>query len=79
MTFHNAEKTETRQWKCTTSLTRPQNHNGEIVDRSWLCFSPSQTCVYCFTCRLMCVDTTKYGHFLIRKEIYDWKHALERL
>ena len=45
MTFHNAEKTETRQWKCTTSLTRPQNHNGEIVDRSWLCFSPSQACV----------------------------------
>jgi len=25
--------------KCTTSLSR-QNHNGEVVDRSWLCFSP---------------------------------------
>jgi len=27
--------------KCTTSLIRRQNHNGEVVDRSWLCFSPS--------------------------------------
>jgi len=38
--------------KCTTSLICHQNHNGEVVDRSWLCFSPSQTCVKCFTCRL---------------------------
>jgi len=28
MVFHNTEKTETRQWKCTTSLIRRQNHNG---------------------------------------------------
>jgi len=55
MMFRNTEKTETRQWKCATSLIRPQNHNGEVVDRSWLCFSSSQTCIYCFTCRLMCV------------------------
>ena len=65
--------------KCTTSLIRRQNHNGEVVDRSWLCFSPSQTCVKCLTCRLMCADTTKCAHFLIRKGIFDWKHALERL
>jgi len=25
-------------------------------------------CVYCFTCRLMCPDTTTCAHFLIRKE-----------
>jgi len=42
-------KKKTRQWKCTTNLLRRQNHNGEVVDRSWLRFSPSQTCVYCFT------------------------------
>jgi len=65
--------------KCTTSFVRRQNHNGEVVDRSWLCFSPSQTCVKCFTCRLMCADTTKCAHFLIRKGICDWKQALERL
>jgi len=50
MMFHNTEKTETRQWICTTCLIRRQNHNGEIVERSRLCFSQSQTCVYCFNC-----------------------------
>ena len=63
--------------KCTTNLIQRQNHNAEVVERSWLCFSPSQTCVYCFTCKLMCADTTKSAHFLIRKEICDWKHAEE--
>jgi len=63
--------------KSTTNLIRHQNHNSEVVDRSWLCFSPSQTCVKCFTCRLLCADTTKYAHFLIRKGICDWKEAEE--
>ena len=58
--------------KCTTSLVRRQNHNGEVVDRSWLCFSLSPTCVECFTCRLMSADTTKCAHFLIRKGISYW-------
>ena len=35
--------------KCTTNLMRRQNHNAEVVESSWLCFSLSQTCVYCFT------------------------------
>ena len=65
--------------KCTINLIPHQNHNGEVVDRSWLCFSPSQTCVKCFTCRLMCADMTKCTHFHIRKGIFDWKHALELL
>jgi len=39
--------------KCTTSLVHRQNHNDEVVDRSWFCFPRSQTCVKCFTCRLM--------------------------
>ena len=63
--------------KCTTNLIRRQNHNAEVVERSWLCFFPSQAWVYCFRCRLMCADTTKSAHFLIRKEICDWKHAEE--
>jgi len=65
--------------KCTTNRIRRRNHNGEVLHRSWLCFSPSQTCVKCFTCRPMCADTTKCAHFLIRNRIFDWKHALERL
>ena len=66
--FHNTKKTETcgnvpqvikpggGQLQFTayiTSFICRQNHNGEVVDRSWLCFSPSQTCVKCFTCRLL--------------------------
>ena len=53
---HRKDRNSSR--KCTTNLIRRQNHNAEVVERSWLCFSPSQTCVYCFTCRLMCEDTT---------------------
>jgi len=26
--------------KCNTNLIRRQNHNAEVVERSWLCFSP---------------------------------------
>jgi len=39
MMFLNTEKKETRQWKCTTRFIPHQNHNGEVVDRSWLCLS----------------------------------------
>jgi len=78
MMFHNTEKTNLSR-KCFTNIICRQNHNGEVVDRSWLCFSPSQTCDKCLTCRLMGADTTKCAHFLIRKEIFDWNHALERL
>jgi len=79
MMFDKTEKTETCHGKCTTSLIRRQNHNGEAVDRNWLCFSASQACVECFTCRLMYANTTKCEHFLIRKGICDWKLSNERL
>jgi len=78
MVFHN-RKDRNLSRKCTTSLSRRQNHKGETVDRSWLCFSSSQKCVKCFTFRLMCADTTKCAHFLIRKGIFDWKHVLKFL
>jgi len=48
MMFQNTEKTNLLR-KCTTSLIRRQNHNGEVVSKSWLCFSPLQTCAKCFT------------------------------
>jgi len=62
-------KDENPSRKCTTNLIRCQNHNAEVVERSWLCFSPSQTCVDCFTCGLMCSDTTKCAHFLFEKNL----------
>ena len=47
---HRKDKNSSR--KCITNLIRHQNHNAEVIERSWLCFSPSQTCIYCLTCRL---------------------------
>jgi len=63
---HRKDRNSSR--KCTTNIIRGQNHNAEVVERSWRCFFPSQTYIYCFMCRLMCADTTKCAHFLIRKE-----------
>ena len=63
--------------KFTTNLIRRQKHNAEVVERSWLCFSPSQTCVYFFTYRLMCAEKTTCAHFRVRKGIGVWKHAEE--
>jgi len=50
------------------SLFRRQDHNGEVVDRNWLYFSFSQGCLYCFTCRLMCADTTECAHFVLERD-----------
>jgi len=51
--------------KCTAYvLFVARTLNGEVVDRSWLCFCPSQTCVKCFTYRLMRADTTKCASLL---------------
>jgi len=72
---HRIDRNSSR--KCTTNLIRRQNHNAEVVERSWLRFSPSPTCVCYFACRLMCADTTNCAHFLIRKGICDRKHAEE--
>jgi len=48
---HRKDRNSSRN--ALTNLIRRQNHNDEAVERSWFCFSPSQTCVYCFTCRLI--------------------------
>jgi len=59
------QKRRKRVTESTKSFIRRQNHNGEVVDRNWLCFSSSQTCVSCFTRGLMWANTTKCAHFLI--------------
>jgi len=75
-------KTQKRQ-KLLSEMHHKSYSSPELQWRSsWqkpACFSPSQTFVKCFTCRLMCADTTKCAHFHIRKGIFDWKHALEGL
>ena len=65
---------------CTLSLFRRRNHNGEVITRTWLCFSPSNGRVYCFTCRLMKLDTEiSESSQLSFHGFYDWKHAHFRL
>jgi len=61
------EKDRNSSRKCTTNFICGQNHNAKSLKEAGG-FSLSQTCVYCFTCRLMCADTTECAHFLIRKE-----------
>jgi len=41
MMFPQHRKDRNLSRKCTTSLIRRYNHNGEVVDRTWLCISPS--------------------------------------
>jgi len=74
--FHNTEKTETFHGNVPQVLFVARTTiNGEVV--AGVVFL--HKIVKCFTCRLMCADTTKCAHFRIRKGIFDWKHALERL
>lgn len=64
---------------CTLGLFRRQNHNGEVITRNWLCFSPSNGRVYCFTCRLMCLTTAPESSQLSSNGFCDWKHSQERI
>ncbi|XP_014675121.1 PREDICTED: zinc finger MYM-type protein 1-like [Priapulus caudatus] len=55
---------------CTKSFFERTLPNGEMVPRSWLCYSLSTCHVYCFACKLSNstgnLATVGYG---------DWKHA----
>ena len=55
--------------RCTPTMFERHNKNGEIVNRSWLCFSPTTGRVYCYVCKLQFT----HGGFC------DWKHASNRL
>jgi len=41
---HRKDRNSSR--KCTTSFIRRQNNTNKVVDRNWLCFSPSQTLLF---------------------------------
>ena len=61
---------------CTKGLFSRQNHNGEVVDRKWFCFSLRKGHVFCFTFRLMCSDaeSSTYSE-LTSSGLSDWKNA----
>lgn len=49
--------------------------NGDLVKRSWLCFSPITEKLYCFYCKLFNTTQTQF----IREGYRDWKNAHARL
>ena len=63
--------------KCSRSLFQRKTLNNEIVNRSWLCFSPTTGKVYCYPCKLVATGTEKGK--LSTDGFYDWKHGNERI
>ncbi|XP_065664704.1 uncharacterized protein LOC136086337 [Hydra vulgaris] len=61
--------------KCNKSLFERKTANGEIIKRSWLCFSPLKSSIFCFVCKLMSKTRSQFTH----DGFYDWKHANNRL
>ncbi|XP_065675645.1 zinc finger MYM-type protein 5-like [Hydra vulgaris] len=61
--------------KCNKSLFERKTANGEIIKRSWLCFSPFNGSIFCFVCKLMPKTRSQFTH----DGFCDWKHADNRL
>lgn len=75
MTGQASLKKPKRHRKCTSSMFERQNRNGEVVKRSWLCFSPAHGKLYCSVCRLVGLARTQLTH----GGFCDWRHASVRL
>lgn len=61
--------------KCQISFFERKTCNGEIIKRSWHCFSPSDGHIYCFVCKLFSQTRTQFTH----GGYCDWKNAANRL
>lgn len=61
--------------KCQASFFVRKAKNGDVIKRSWLCFSPSNGKVYCYVCKLF---STVHSHFT-DDGFCDWKNATSRL
>jgi hypothetical protein len=60
---------------CSLSLfTRVHSLTGERIDRSWLCYSPTSGCLYCFACKLLSTSASK-----MTSGFNDWKNADAKL
>lgn len=66
--------------KCSLSMFQRQNRNGEIVKRSWLCFSPYSGKLFCSACKVIMSSSAGTSQIqLIQGGFCDWKHANIRL
>lgn len=61
---------------CNVNFFHKKTKAGEIIPRSWLCFSPTTGRVYCFFCKLIGVSEDNQ---FVKDAFCDWKHAGERL
>lgn len=51
--------------------------NGETINRSWLIYSEKNNSVYCFCCKLFCIDDKKMK--LTSTGFNDWQHLSNHL
>lgn len=70
-----SERTANETRKCSINFFKRISQNKEIINRFWLCFSPSTGKIYCYVCKVM---ETNQGN-LSNNGYCDWKHASERL
>ncbi|XP_066969169.1 uncharacterized protein [Macrobrachium rosenbergii] len=63
--------------KCSRSLLQRKTLNNEIINRSWLCFSPTTGKVYCFPCKL--VNSGSEKGKLATDGFCDWKRGNDRI
>ena len=50
-------------------FSRKQDKTGQTIERDWLCYSPSQTKLFCFHCKLM-TDADQFA----KNGCDDWRH-----
>ena len=67
----NKNSGKTIQRSCTAQMFQRIHPNGELVKRTWLCYSPTTGRVYCFPCKLL---SCAQGQFTV-EGFDDWKHA----
>lgn len=61
--------------RCTTAVFSRRAKNGELIKRSWLCYSPHTGRVYCYICKLLSPGQQK----LAGEGYCKWKHVGEKL
>jgi hypothetical protein len=54
-------------------MFKRQLFNGDVADRKWLIYSPSQGKAYCFVCKLFSHTDSAFN----TNGFNDWKHALK--
>lgn len=73
------QKNSTGKWtrKCNTGMFKRKCKNGDLIDRSWLCFSPSKGRLFCSVCKLM--SSTSSQTQFNTEGFFNWKNSNERL